>query len=120
MTQDLETVMKNALDGKFYSFFNNRCGELTVIEKSVKANHVPQYDFENRNIENRGRWARAEWMAKRRQKMWTTERLFKLKEYHSLGYGAKKIERAMRLGRVEIEMQLNKMGLLNRKGTPYK
>lgn len=121
MSQDLESVMKNALDGKFYSFCYNNSGGMKVIEKKVSEDFRPQYNVPNQfeTSGKQGGKARQDQNRKRRELFWTPEKIEQLKKLRAHNHGARIIGRMLGTSRTEVGIQLNKMGILSTIGQPY-
>ena len=121
MTQDLETAMKNALDGKFYSYFYNDAGGMKVIGREVSKNYCPKYEPAKPPVESswRGGVTRAAQHRARVEAFWTPEKVASLKALHSETISARRIGRLLGICRYEVGKKLNSLGMLNRYGDKY-
>lgn len=120
MTQDLETVMKQALDGKFYSFAYIAEGGLRIREKKVSKNYRPEYLRMTANeICSAGAKARAKQIREQNDKFWTPENEAELLRLRAQNISARTIGRMLGVSRLEVGKRLNKLGILNQWGVPY-
>ena len=121
MSQDLESVMKNALDGKFYSYSYNDAGGMKVIGREVSKNYCPKYEPSKQPVESsrQGGMTRAAQHQARVEAFWTPEKVASLKALRSEDISARRIGRLLGICRYEVGKKLNSLGMLNRYGDKY-
>jgi hypothetical protein len=121
MTQDLESVMKNALDGKFYSYSYNDAGGMKVIGREVSKHFFPKYEPAKQPVESsrQGGMTRAAQHRARVEAFWTPEKVASLKALRSEDISARRIGRLLGICRYEVGKKLNSLGMLNRYGERY-
>ena len=121
MTQDLESVMKNALDGKFYSYSYNDAGGMKVIGREVSKDYCPKYEPAKQPVESsrQGGMTRAAQHRARVEAFWTPEKVASLRALRSEDISARRIGRLLGICRYEVGKKLNSLGMLNRYGERY-
>ena len=107
-----EQQMKEALDGKFFSFRRTDYG-MQFFEKKVSVNFRPHYSSIDANIAGakRGAASRKLARAQRSASFWTTALLDELRDRREAGTGSEKISKEMNIPRGEVLGQLKRMGL---------
>lgn len=121
MTQDLESVMKNALDGKYFSFSYNDAGGMKVTGRDVSKDYCPKYEAAKLPVESsrQGGMTRAAHHRARVEAFWTPEKVASLKALRSEDISARRIGRLLGICRYEVGKKLNSLGMLNRYGERY-
>lgn len=121
MSSDLEQAMREALDGKFYSFTHNDAGGMKIHEKSVPKDYCPPYNITKQPLESASRGGRNrhanEYM--RIYLFWTDAKTEELKRLHATGDSARKIGLVLGISRFLVGKKCNELGLLNRYGDKY-
>ena len=107
MTQDLESVMKAALDEKFFSFTHSDAGGTQVVEWAVTKNYRHDYKtISQTESGSRGGMARANQNLKRRAIFWTPEKIEQLTKLRAQNHGARVMGRMLGTSRTMKEQRV--------------
>ena len=118
---DIEQSMKEALDGKFYSFVHNDAGGMKIHEKPVPKHYFPKYEAPRPDESGkRGGWASVKLKQLRMKTFWTPAKVAELKRLQATGDSARKIGRVLGISRWMVGQKLNELNILNRYGDIYK